>query len=89
VHKVSADLWETLTSDPNALAACEGLPALARNEWICRAIDFLKAPNGLRYPLGGEGGFTIETEKDHSQEKSSKNAPRTPRRVHALLSVFF
>lgn len=41
VHKVTADLWEALTSDSKALAAWEDLTPLARNEWICW-ITFVK-----------------------------------------------
>ena len=42
VHKLPADLRETLTSDPKALAAWESLTPLARNEWICWAISVKK-----------------------------------------------
>src|SRR5579859_347314 len=38
VHKVPADLRQTLISDPKALAAWESLTPLARNEWICWTI---------------------------------------------------
>jgi hypothetical protein len=43
VHKIPADLRETLTSDPKALAAWEDLTPLARNEWICWVISVKKA----------------------------------------------
>lgn len=43
VHKVPADLRETLFSDPKALLAWESLTPLARNEWICWAT-FVKRP---------------------------------------------
>ena len=42
VHKIPADLRETLTSDPKALAAWEDLTPLARNEWICWVISVKK-----------------------------------------------
>lgn len=41
VHKVPADLRDSLTSDPKALAVWEGLTPLARNEWICW-VTFVK-----------------------------------------------
>ncbi|HSX39934.1 MAG TPA: YdeI/OmpD-associated family protein [Candidatus Saccharimonadales bacterium] len=39
VHKLPADLRETLASDPKALAAWEDITPLARNEWICWVIS--------------------------------------------------
>lgn len=42
VHKIPADLRETLTSDPKALAAWEDLTPLSRNEWICWVISVKK-----------------------------------------------
>lgn len=42
VHKIPADLRETLASDPQALAAWEDLTPLARNEWICWVISVKK-----------------------------------------------
>lgn len=41
VHKVPADLRESLTSDTKALAVWEDLTPLARNEWICW-VTFVK-----------------------------------------------
>lgn len=35
VHRVSADLRKTLTSDKAARTAWEDITPLARNEWIC------------------------------------------------------
>ena len=35
LHKIPADLRETLTSDKAALAKWEDITPLARNEWIC------------------------------------------------------
>lgn len=35
VHKVPADLYKALTSDPKVLAKWENITPLARNEWIC------------------------------------------------------
>ena len=35
LHKIPADLRETLTSDKIALAKWEDITPLARNEWIC------------------------------------------------------
>src|SRR5204862_8245357 len=46
-HALRADLRRVLTSDPNALAACEDLTPLARNEWICWSIP-LKTPETRR-----------------------------------------
>lgn len=34
-HQVPADLEKALLAKPSALAAWEGISALARNEWIC------------------------------------------------------
>lgn len=42
VHQVPADLRDTLTSDPKALAAWEDLTPLARNEWICWTVSVKK-----------------------------------------------
>jgi hypothetical protein len=49
VHKIPADLRETLASDPKALASdpkalavWEDLTPLARNEWICWVISVKK-----------------------------------------------
>src|SRR5512144_3446155 len=39
VHKIPADLQETLGSDSKALAAWEDITPLARNEWICWVIS--------------------------------------------------
>jgi len=35
--------------------------------------------------LGWEGGLALETEKNSKPETCSKNAPRTPSRLHAVL----
>ena len=37
-HKLPDDLQKALTSSPKALAACESISPLARNEWICWTI---------------------------------------------------
>src|SRR5919198_1536248 len=50
VHKIPADLRETLASDPKALAAWENLTPLARNEWICWVIS-VKKPETRREHL--------------------------------------
>jgi len=42
VHKVPADLRETLISAPRALVAWEDLTPLARNEWICWVVSVKK-----------------------------------------------
>ncbi len=42
VHDIPADLQESITSDPKALALWEGLTPLARNEWICWAVSVKK-----------------------------------------------
>jgi len=41
VHKLPADLRESLASNKSALSAWEGLTPLARNEWICW-VTFVK-----------------------------------------------
>jgi uncharacterized protein YdeI (YjbR/CyaY-like superfamily) len=41
VHKIPADLRDTLTSDSRALTVWETLTPLARNEWICW-VTFVK-----------------------------------------------
>src|SRR5919108_4809876 len=51
VHKIPADLRETLTSDPVALAAWEDLTPLARNEWICWTIS-VKTPEKRKEHVG-------------------------------------
>jgi hypothetical protein len=43
VHRVPADLRETLLADAKALAAWESLTPLARNEWICWVLSVKKA----------------------------------------------
>jgi hypothetical protein len=51
VHKIPADLRETLASDPKALAAWEDLTPLARNEWICWVIS-VKKPETRKQHVG-------------------------------------
>jgi len=43
VHKVPADLRETLVSNPKVLAKWNDLTPLARNEWICWTTIVKKA----------------------------------------------
>lgn len=43
VHAVPDDLRKALVADSKALAAWDGLTALARNEWICWVISVKKA----------------------------------------------
>lgn len=42
VHKLPADLRETLLSDPKMLGVWEDITPLARNEWICWIEDAKK-----------------------------------------------
>ena len=42
VHELPEDLQQTLAADAEALAACEDLTPLARNEWICWTISVRK-----------------------------------------------
>src|SRR5262245_56164941 len=46
-HDLPADLRQSLSSDPKALAAWEALTPLARNEWICWVIS-VKTPETRR-----------------------------------------
>jgi len=39
--------------------------------------------------LGWERGFTVETGKTQSREKSPNNAARTPSRLHAVLGGYY
>ena len=55
--------------------------------WASSAY-FLPAPNGSRYPLGVGGWIRPRNGIPRKPSKCSKNAARTPSRVHALLGVF-
>ena len=48
VHEVPADFRKALISDPQALAAWEGITPLARNEWICWIESAKKAETRSR-----------------------------------------
>jgi uncharacterized protein YdeI (YjbR/CyaY-like superfamily) len=47
-HEMPADLKKALASDPQALAAWEGITRLPRNEWICWIESAKKAENRSR-----------------------------------------
>ncbi|MBI2013627.1 MAG: YdeI/OmpD-associated family protein [Candidatus Colwellbacteria bacterium] len=41
-HKIPADLWKVIVSDPAALVAWKDITPLARNEWICWTVSVKK-----------------------------------------------